>query len=454
MIAFPLASWKRIAVVAVWFFVPTVRSFAQITLPPVPFEVLIVGGINPDGAGIGPDFAQAFSLSSPAYVTRVDLVLVGTGKNGGTCTFTIAITNSLGPHGSLGEVFLMRSESVLVPPFDQHPIENIPFSDEFPGVFLPAGSYYLVWDGLAGPRPCALEKTENTALWGINTTGSHEVGIVGQVFTPDSGGWSSLCGCGQIFSFDLVGPLIVPPPFGGGPGEIARLVVEGPVTPPPGGPVEAQLGFVDMNGNSIGPTSTVTLNPGEIQSLDLNLGEFATQLGQRIEVRPAITQVPGVAGALSPPAQFSGSMQILDALTGFGTVLSPLLQPSAPVLSPQALASGETMRLNVVAVAPSSCSGQLSFAGKDGGPVGPTLPVNLSPGTGTSLDLNSDTMGLRLGKVIEVQPILTVTPSPNGAAVSSVCQASVEVFGNVTGKTRSYQSSLAAVPAVQSPAVQ
>jgi len=223
------------------------------------------------------------------------------------------------------------------------------------------------------------------------------------------------------------------------------------VTPPPGGPVQAQLGFRDINGNAIGPSSTVTLNPGQIESLDLNVSQFS-QLGQRKEVLPFIAQVPNAAGAASSPVQLSASVQILDALTGIGTTLNPIPPPGAsvPALGPQVLAGLQTMRVNVVAFPPDPCVGQISFTDKNGNPIGSTMPVNLSPGSAISVDLNANTLGLRLGQSIEVQPIVTVVPPLAAAAVNSVCETSVEVFDHLTQRTESYQSSLAALPAVQS----
>jgi hypothetical protein len=60
---------------------------------------------------------------------------------------------------------------------------------------------------------------------------------------------------------------------------------------------------------------------------------------------------------------------------------------------------------------------------------------------GTSLDLNANTLGLRLGKRVEVKPVLTVVAPVAGVpANNSDCRGSVEVFGNLAGKTWTYQS--------------
>jgi hypothetical protein len=125
------------------------------------------------------------------------------------------------------------------------------------------------------------------------------------------------------------------PPVGGGTLQIARLVVAGPVTPPIGGPVQAQIGFVNAEtGALLGPLTPITANPGptQLQSVDLNLTPFAGALGQRIEVQPVIVQSPNAAGEANPgPQQISGTVQMLDALTGFETVLAPLAQPGGSV---------------------------------------------------------------------------------------------------------------------------
>jgi hypothetical protein len=436
---------KKIAMVVCFLAVLTPSVFAQVVQPP--FESVIVGENNPSSGGEGAHIAQEFALSSGAFVNRVDLGLYAVPdftQLGATCTFSIAIVDSLGPGGSLGSILLQRDESVVITR-----LGLFSFSDTFEGIFLPSGSHYLFLNTLGGQSVCGPPDGRGSVLWAFNADGSSKVGTVGQSFGESNNSWGPAADL--TFAFDLDGPILLPPPTGGGIGQIARLVVEGPVMPPPGGPVQAQLGFLDISGNAIGPTSTVTLNPGQIQSLDLNLSEFARLPGQRIEVRPVITQVPDAAGAPSSPTQLSASVQVLDALTGFGTVLNPVPQPGAsvPALGPQVLAGGQTMRVNVVAYPPDPCIAQVSFTDKNGNPIGSTLPVNLGPGMGTSLDLNADTLGLRFGQRIEVQPVVTVEPLVGGAAVTSVCQSSSEVFDHLLGRTWSYQSSLAALPAVQ-----
>jgi hypothetical protein len=79
------------------------------------------------------------------------------------------------------------------------------------------------------------------------------------------------------------------------------------------------------------------------------------------------------------------------------------------------------------------------------------MPVNLNPGMSTSLDLNSSMLGLAIGQVTDVQPIVTLTPPITaGPPVQSVCAASSEVFDRLTGRTHTYQAgSTTRLPAVQ-----
>jgi hypothetical protein len=169
--------------------------------------------------------------------------------------------------------------------------------------------------------------------------------------------------------------------------------------------VQAQIGFVNAEtGALLGPLTPITANPGptQLQSVDLNLTPFAGALGQRIEVQPVIVQSPNAAGEANPgPQQISGTVQMLDALTGFETVLAPLAQPGGSVgtnpgpanvsaLSPQILAGGQTMRFDVVAAGPDPCVAQVAFNDANGNPLVPSTTVNLPSGTGTTVDLNAE----------------------------------------------------------------
>lgn len=254
---------------------------------------------------------------------------------------------------------------------------------------------------------------------------------------------------------------IFPHYLGGAAGQIIHIVA-GPVMVPPGVPVEANLGFVDINGNSVGPNSTVTLNAGEAASLDLIVDTLVGQSGQRVEVRPVV-EIAGAgaaasAVALTPPTvELPEVTEIFDHLTGDGTVLVPgeIAYPPNPQFAFQGLAARQTMRLIVAAVPPNFCVGTLGFVNKDGSPVGPSLQVNLAPGQAALLDLNSATLGLQPGQRMELQPMVRGTPATAARpAVSSACLANAEVFDNATGRSATYQTGASALPnrAVTKPA--
>jgi hypothetical protein len=258
-------------------------------------------------------------------------------------------------------------------------------------------------------------------------------------------------------SFSIWGDAVnvVNPP--GGVGLAQRLhLVAGPVSPAPGGPVQLTLGFTDLNGNPVGPTLTSQpLSAGQTASLDLNADTLISRLGDRIEVRPLVktVQLPG-----APPVSTALTItwEVRDNLTGIGTVLASASMAAPghgpPTFGLQGLAGGEIMRLNVSAYSTNNpCIAVLSFADNNGIPVGPGMPVNLNPGMSTSLDLNSSMLGLAIGQVTDVQPIVTLTPPITaGPPVQSVCAASSEVFDRLTGRTHTYQAgSTTRLPAVQ-----
>jgi hypothetical protein len=404
----------------------------------------------------GQSVAQSFTLTSETTVNQVDLgfLTLLLHSASGTYPFTIHITNGLAA-GS--QELLTLNESISLPLVS--PGGQSTFSYGFTPITLAAGTYYLILTS-----PFSLPSLE----WEQNQIGSAVVGTLGSAYIdngPELGpGWQVFpADCPQnptgscttngtmAFDLDLVVYTVPIPPVGWVFGQGVRLtVVAGPAVVPPGVPVEANLGFVDLNGNTVGPSLQVALNPGQTQSLEW--AAPVQQLGQRLEVRPVVTQTS--TDPSSPLLQ--ASVEVFDLLTGFGTVLAPAPATQSvsgvPGFFPQGLAGGQTMRLNVVAFPPDPCIGVLSFADKNGARVGPSLPVNLTPGMATSLDLNADALGLKVGEHMEVQPVISATPSISaGAPITSACQGSVEVFDHLTGRTWTYQSGL---PAVQLPAVQ
>jgi hypothetical protein len=256
--------------------------------------------------------------------------------------------------------------------------------------------------------------------------------------------------------FDVLanGEDVTPPPPGPTFGQYVHFVA-GPINPPIGGPVELTLGFVDLNGNPVGPTITsAPLSAGQFASLDLGADALGiTRPGQRVEVRPVVT-AQSASGAPAAAAILASS-EVVDRLTGIGTFVARdprlvgLLSVS-PVFAPMVLAGGETLRLVAVAKnpgpqglpgaaggtdpGPTNCSATLAFADINGNPIGPNLPVNLNPGLSAFLDLPSQALGLTTGQRTDVQPMV-IGPSQN-----QTCSATVEVFDQVSGRTHAFQS--------------
>lgn len=462
---------------------------AQATLPPPPpLESVIVGENNPitppslltnvGGMLARCTFAnycaQAFSVGSEgAYVNRIRLGLIGENLNSvhfgvpvpTVCTFewvitdgVYGLTNNKG-NSDFGTIFATKIGTITIPANTTGSEVSValPFEDGFPSVWLPSGSYYLVFENTTTLYSCVGSDYEVSPItlgeldWSLDASGSSAIGTVGPSywFLPTSA-------LNAPFAFDLDGPIITLPPTGGSKFEKSRLIVEGPVTPPAGGPVEAQVGFANAEtGVLLGQLQQVTLNPGQLESVDLDLTPYVARVGQRIEVQPVIVQSPNAAGALQPgPVQISATLQTLDEFTGFQAVSAPVLQPGAsvPGLAPQILAGGQTMRFDVLASPFDSCVAQVGFNDANGNPLIPSVLVNLAPGTGTTVDLNANALGFGLGREIEVQPVLTPTAPAAAVAQNSVCIASVEVFDHLTGRTWSHQSTMAGLPAVQSPA--
>lgn len=223
--------------------------------------------------------------------------------------------------------------------------------------------------------------------------------------------------------------------------------VAGPTTVPPATPVEASLGFLDANGSAIGPSRLVRLSPGQTEFLDL--GE-TVPVGA--EVLPVVSTVPGAASFNGPIA---ASVEIFDDALSIGNVFQAgtVSLPSVPVFDPQGVAGGQTIRLTAFALPPDPCVATLGFQDVNGSPVGPVLPVNLSPGHAASLDLRAEALSLRLGQRAEIRPVVTITSGISAAGSNvqlSACPASVEVFDNLTGRTSTYQAPQSQLfPAVQ-----
>ena len=253
----------------------------------------------------------------------------------------------------------------------------------------------------------------------------------------------TLTGTGYV-QYDYVDNFPPPPP----PvcyGCILRLIA-GPVTPPPGAPVELQVRFVDINGKALMQPVTLRVVPGQLSSVDLNSTSLHLSPGEHAEVFPLISTVTGQS---LPAVQIT--TEVFDSQTGFGVALtSSGLSAPPPSLAPQGLAGGQAMRLIAIAHPPNPCIATLSFADRKGEPIGPSLSVDLKAGESKALDLDSAALNLPRGKRIDVQPRVTLQ-SPVGAspgeertrhegAVGPACAAVADVFDKTTGRTSTYQN--------------
>jgi hypothetical protein len=137
-----------------------------------------------------------------------------------------------------------------------------------------------------------------------------------------------------------------------------------------------------------------------------------------------------------------GTVEVFDSSTGLDRVLAngvPAVQapPNPVVFGMVGLGLFQTARLSLLNVPPNPvCEGILSFADKDGNPVGSSRRVSLGPGQAAFLDLNGNTLVRALGQRAEVRPVFEL--------VSGDCRPSVEVYEQITGSTM-----VQALPAVQ-----
>jgi hypothetical protein len=137
-------------------------------------------------------------------------------------------------------------------------------------------------------------------------------------------------------------------------------------------------------------------------------------------------------------------------LTGFGTVLLPAKTtfPPDPVFEFQGLAGVQTMQLIVSALSAHSLQ-LLDFVNESGSPVGPSLQVNLQPGQAAALNLNADSLGLKLRQRTEIQPTVAIPPSTTSVPTNFPCQASAEVFDRLTGRTWTQRTGTRPSPTVR-----
>jgi hypothetical protein len=143
----------------------------------------------------------------------------------------------------------------------------------------------------------------------------------------------------------------------------------------PPNPCVAQLGFQDASGNPVGSTRSVTLAAGQSASLALNGNSLTNANGQRVEVLPTIAPAAGTASVCL------ASAEVFDSVRGGTGVLVPgaIGYPPSPALGMLGVNVLQTVRLNVVAFPPNPCLGEISFADRNGHPVGNSVAVSFSP---------------------------------------------------------------------------
>jgi hypothetical protein len=319
--------------------------------------------------------------------------------------------------------------------------------------FGPGGNLFVLYNSTVGPPKAQILAFDGTTGAQLTFTtpntdapGSFAFGPDGNIYVPLTGmttkyngstgaslGVFALITTGLAeATFDVFTPAPPPPwayfrPLSVQRFQTLRVSVAAPAVPagvPTGGPVQAVLGFVNSSGEPIGPSSTVSLNPGQVASLDLN----GSTLAALTEIRPVVTSVavPGAAPGI-PQGALQASAEVFDTLTGFGSVLvrGKGNFVSAAPLVPQGVAYGQIMRTTAAARSDTPCSATLRFADSNGAQVGPTATVNLSPGQSTSLDFSADSLTGRVGHRIEVQPQVGLSAA---GAPGPVCEAAVEVL--------------------------
>ena len=123
--------------------------------------------------------------------------------------------------------------------------------------------------------------------------------------------------------------------------------------------------------------------------------------------------------------------------TALGILALVAARPAAaqnPQFGMVGLASGEVLRLNVVAYPPSPCMATIGFRNANGQvpQSEPDKTVSLSPGQSAFIDLPASALGIAFGARREFQPVVTLQPQPEPFAPNA-CGASVEVFDAATG---------------------
>jgi hypothetical protein len=390
--------------------------------------------------------AAAFTLAVVAPFNRYSFDQIDLAVGTPLTPFVVELAADVGGQpGTVLETWMVPTTSPPVAPLPPPSVGVVLAVKDTLGVELRGGRQYWV---IFAPEPVG---TDESWFSSGNTTGILD-------FATDSNTWTpykceSYPNCAAQ-AFEVLGTpfSFLANPIGAGYNQIIRLLVAGTGTSAPVGPVEAKLGFTDLNGNAMGPSSEVTVTPGQSAWLDFNANAYVHGIGPRVEVMPVITILPNPNE--ETPGTIQASVEVFDALLGFGSVFTPVSEyppaPDSPPLVSQGLAGGQTMRINIGAYPIDPCVAVVSFLGSNGSALASSQQVNLAPGMGTSIDLNADSLNLKLGQRIEVLPVVSLSPPIAGAvAVNPACHESVEVFDHITGRTETYQTGVVQVPAVQ-----
>jgi hypothetical protein len=79
----------------------------------------------------------------------------------------------------------------------------------------------------------------------------------------------------------------------------------------------ATLGFADINGNLIGSTKQVDLQPGQSDSLELHAATLGLAPGQRKEIQPLVRLVVSSSSTAVPAnSACQATTEVFDTVTG------------------------------------------------------------------------------------------------------------------------------------------
>ena len=219
-------------------------------------------------------------------------------------------------------------------------------------------------------------------------------------------------------------------------GQTIRLnFVAGPVPVPGPGPCEARLNIYDAVNNLIASQS---VTPSGSVAFDYSLRSAIAGTGRgvaRKELRPEVILMPGTPAAGA--CQGQATAEVYDDLTKSTSVIVPAEANPGPInlpavqFGPVGVGFLQTVRLNVVAFPPNSCSGTLSFTDTEGNPMGTPKSVSLTGGQASFIDLPGTAIPSDSGHG-EVMAAFTQTPG----AAPGACIPSVEVYDTLTGGTQ------------------